>query len=137
MRKKTHKDLTALEIGEEIKKELGIDIYENTRQAAYVKARALMCHLLREKLNLRWTSIAEIFQSEGKNMNHTNVLHLVKMYSIYRREDNNLMDLEKRFVFTQKVGRDFDYSKYLESKYESLEEKYYRLEKKYLDIIEK
>ena len=137
MRKKTHKDLTALEIGEEIKKELGIDIYENTRQAAYVKARALMCHLLREKLNLRWTSIAEIFQSEGKNMNHTNVLHLVKMYSIYRREDNNLMDLEKRFVFTQKVGRDFDYSKYLEDKYESLEEKYYRLEKKYLDIIEK
>ena len=137
MRKKTHKDLTALEIGEEIKKELGIDIYENTRQAAYVKARALMCHLLREKLNLRWTSIAEIFQSEGKNMNHTNVLHLVKMYSIYRREDNNLMDLEKRFVFTQKVGRDFDYSKYLEDKYESLEEKYYKLEKKYLDIIEK
>ena len=137
MRKKTYKNLTALEIGEEIKKELGIDIYQNTRQAAYVKARALMCHLLREKLNLRWTSIAEIFQSEGKNMNHTNVLHLVKMYSIYRREDNNLMDLEKRFVFTQKVGRDFDYSKYLEDKYESLEEKYYRLEKKYLDIIEK
>ena len=137
MRKKTHKDLTALEIGEEIKKELGIDIYQNTRQAAYVKARALMCHLLREKLNLRWTSIAEIFQSEGKNMNHTNVLHLVKMYSIYRREDHNLMDLEKRFVFTQKVGRDFDYSKYLEDKYESLEEKYYRLERKYLDIIEK
>ena len=137
MRKKTYKNLTALEIGEEIKKELGIDIYQNTRQAAYVKARALMCHLLREKLNLRWTSIAEIFQSEGKNMNHTNVLHLVKMYSIYRREDNNLMDLEKRFVFTQKVGRDFDYSKYLEDKYESLEEKYYRLERKYLDIIEK
>jgi chromosomal replication initiation ATPase DnaA len=137
MRKKTYKNLTALEIGEEIKKELGIDIYQNTRQAAYVKARALMCHLLREKLNLRWTSIAEIFQSEGKNMNHTNVLHLVKMYSIYRREDHNLMDLEKRFVFTQKVGRDFDYSKYLEDKYESLEEKYYRLEKKYLDIIEK
>ena len=137
MKKKVHKNLTALEIGEEIKKELGIDIYQNTRQAAYVKARALMCHLLREKLNLRWTSIAEIFQSEGKNMNHTNVLHLVKMYSIYRREDNNLMDLEKRFVFTQKVGRDFDYSKYLEDKYESLEEKYYRLEKKYLDIIEK
>ena len=137
MKKKVHKNLTALEIGEEIKKELGIDIYQNTRQAAYVKARALMCHLLREKLNLRWTSIAEIFQSEGKNMNHTNVLHLVKMYSIYRREDNNLMDLEKRFVFTQKVGRDFDYSKYLESKYDSLEEKYYRLERKYLDIIEK
>ena len=137
MKKKTYKNLTALEIGEEIKKELGIDIYQNTRQAAYVKARALMCHLLREKLNLRWTSIAEIFQSEGKNMNHTNVLHLVKMYSIYRREDHNLMDLEKRFVFTQKVGRDFDYSKYLEDKYESLEEKYYRLEKKYLDIIEK
>ena len=137
MKKKVHKNLTALEIGEEIKKELGIDIYQNTRQAAYVKARALMCHLLREKLNLRWTSIAEIFQSEGKNMNHTNVLHLVKMYSIYRREDNNLMDLEKRFVFTQKVGRDFDYSKYLEDKYESLEEKYYRLERKYLDIIEK
>ena len=137
MKNKVHKNLTALEIGEEIKKELGIDIYQNTRQAAYVKARALMCHLLREKLNLRWTSIAEIFQSEGKNMNHTNVLHLVKMYSIYRREDNNLMDLEKRFVFTQKVGRDFDYSKYLESKYDSLEEKYYRLERKYLDIIEK
>ena len=137
MKKKVHKNLTALEIGEEIKKELGIDIYQNTRQAAYVKARALMCHLLREKLNLRWTSIAEIFQSEGKNMNHTNVLHLVKMYSIYRREDHNLMDLEKRFVFTQKVGRDFDYSKYLEDKYESLEEKYYRLERKYLDIIEK
>jgi len=137
MRKKTHKDLTALEIGEEIKKALGIDIYQNTRQPSYVKARALMCHLLREKLNLRWTSIAEIFQSEGKNMNHTTVLHLVKMYPVYKREDNNLIDLEKRFVFTKKVGRDFNYSKYLEDKYDSLEEKYYRLEKKYLDITEK
>ena len=137
MKKKVHKNLTALEIGEEIKKELGIDIYQNTRQAAYVKARALMCHLLREKLNLRWTSIAEVFQSQGKNMNHANVFHLVKMYSTYRREENNLIDLEKRFVFTQKFGRDFDYSKYLESKYDSLEEKYYRLERKYLDIIEK
>ena len=123
MRKKTHKDLTALEIGEEIKKELGIDIYQNTRQATYVEARALMCYLLREKLNLRWTSIAKLFQGEGKHMDHSNALHLVKMYPIYKRDNKQLTD--------------FDYTNYLEDKYESLEEKYYKLERKYLDIIEK
>ena len=137
MKKKVHIDLTALEIGEEIKKELGIDIYQNTRQATYVEARALMCYLLREKLNLRWTSIAKLFQGEGKHMDHSNALHLVKMYPIYRRDDKRLLELEKTFKFTRKTGLDFDYTNYLEDKYESLEEKYYKLERKYLDIIEK
>ena len=134
MRTKQFKNLTALEIGEELNKVLGIDIYENTRKASYVKARALMCHLLRKNLNLRWTSIAEIFRSQGKSMNHTVAFHAVKMYPRYRMEDKELMELEKQFIFTRKVGRDFDYSSYLESKYELLEEKYYRLEKKYLEI---
>tara|TARA_R110000744_G_scaffold218456_1_gene337227 strand:+ start:1021 stop:1434 length:414 start_codon:yes stop_codon:yes gene_type:complete len=137
MRTKQFKNLTALEIGEELKKVLGIDIYENTRQSSYVRARALMCYLLRERLNLRWTTIAKIFNSQGKSINHTGVFHLVKMYSTYKREDPTLIKLEQRFVFTKKVGKEFDYSKYLESKYDVLEEKYYKLEKKYLDLIQK
>tara|TARA_B110000879_G_C11069340_1_gene470058 strand:- start:96 stop:509 length:414 start_codon:yes stop_codon:yes gene_type:complete len=137
MKKKVHIDLTALEIGEEIKKALHIDIYENTRQAAYVEARALMCYLLRDKLKLRWTSIAKLFQGQGKHMDHSNVLYLVKMYPIYRRDDKRLMELEKKFSFTSKVGLDYDYTNYLENKYELLEDKYFKLEKKYLDIIEK
>lgn len=70
-------------------------------------------------------------------MDHSNALHLVKMYPIYRRDDKRLLELEKTFKFTRKTGLDFDYTNYLEDKYESLEEKYYKLEKKYLDIIEK
>ena len=130
MRKKTYKDLTALEIGEQIKKHLDIDIYKNTRQAAYVEARALMCHLLRNKLNLRWTSIAKIFESQGKHMDHSTALHLVKMYPIYKKDEKNLLELETRFKFTRKVGLDFDYTSYLEEKYDLLESQYFELEKK-------
>ena len=63
-------------------------------------------------------------------MDHSTALHLVKMYPIYRKDEKNLLELETRFKFTRKVGLDFDYTSYLEEKYDLLESQYFELEKK-------
>lgn len=130
MKKIVHKDLTALEIGEQIKKQLGINIYSNTRMRPYVEARALMCYILRNKLKLHWTSIAKLFESQGKHMNHSNALHLVKMYPMYRRDDKRLAEVENTFFFSSKTSQDdIAYISYLENKCEGLEQKCMKLEK--------
>ena len=93
------KDLTPLEIGDKIKRLSGIDLYKNTRKRDFVEHRALLCYILRDKLQMRWTFIASFFISQGKHMDHANCMHLVKMYPIYRQGNKTLETIEKTFVF--------------------------------------
>ena len=43
----------------------GVNIYENTRKRQYVELRALVCFILRNKLNVRWTEISKFFESKA------------------------------------------------------------------------
>tara|TARA_R110000803_G_scaffold104705_1_gene172882 strand:+ start:6671 stop:7090 length:420 start_codon:yes stop_codon:yes gene_type:complete len=137
MKKKIYKDLSPLELGKAISKELGVDIYLNSRKPELVDGRALMCYLLRNELAMRWTSIAQLFQSQGKHMDHSNALHLTNQYAVWRKKKHHLYHLEDQFHFTRKPGKEFDKIDYLEKKYTVLEGKYFDLEKKYLDILQK
>ena len=122
------KNPTPLQITTEIKKISGIDIYANTRMADYVEHRSLVCWILREKLQMRWTYIAEIFNKNGKHMNHSTAMHLVKMYPIYRKKNIKLGRLEKKFYFTDNVPFDeIDKITYLEKKYVKLETEHVEL----------
>ena len=122
------KNPTPLQITTEIKKISGIDIYANTRMADYVEHRSLVRWILREKLQMRWTYIAEIFNKNGKHMNHSTAMHLVKMYPIYRKKNIKLGRLEKKFYFTDNVPFDeIDKITYLEKKYVKLETEHVEL----------
>ena len=119
------KDLTPIEIGDKIKRLSGIDLYKNTRKRDFVEHRALLCYILRDKLQMRWTFIASFFISQGKHMDHANCMHLVKMYPIYRQGNKTLETIEKTFVFNSKIPLDeIDKVNYLENKYGTLEAEY-------------
>ena len=128
MEKTTQENLTPYEIGGTINKISGVNIYGNTRSRKVVEHRALMCYLLRDKLNIRWRYIAEFFNDQGKHMDHSTATHAVKMYPLYRRHNKSLADIEGRFVFTKKgSGKEINKMTYLENKYDRLESKYLEL----------
>lgn len=124
-------DLTPLEIGDKIKRLSRIDIYQNTRKRYFVEYRALLCYILRDKLQMRWTFIASFFISQGKQMDHATCMHLVKMYPIYKQDNKDLEAIEKTFVFKSKIPYDnIDKVNYLENKYIDIEKKYIELRTK-------
>ena len=128
MESRIEQDLTPYGIGGTINKISGINIYGNTRSRKVVEHRALMCYLLRDKLNMRWRYIAEFFNDQGKHMDHSTAIHAVKMYSVYKRHNKSLAEIEGRFVFTHKgSGMEINKMTYLENKYDKLESKYLNL----------
>jgi len=128
MEKTTQENLTPYEIGGTINKISGVNIYGNTRSRKVVEHRALMCYLLRDKLNIRWRYIAEFFNDQGKHMDHSTAIHAVKMYPLYKRHNKSLAEIEGRFVFTNKgSGKEINKMTYLENKYDKLESKYLNL----------
>ena len=125
------KNPTPIQVATDIKEISGIDIYKNTREADYVELRSLVCWILRDKLQMRWTYISELFEKNGKHMNHSTAMHLVKMYPKYRNKNIKLGRLEKRFYFTDNVPFDeIDKIEYLEKKYIKLESEFLELNKK-------
>jgi hypothetical protein len=112
------------EVGDHIKRITGIDIFKNTRKREYVEYRALVCFLLKQKLGMRWTYIANYFKTEGKDMHHATIIHLVKNYPMYKRYNENLEKIEKMFTFKSSLCYDaIDNMHYLQNKCDSLEKK--------------
>jgi|DEB0MinimDraft_12_1074336.scaffolds.fasta_scaffold03316_2 hypothetical protein len=116
------------DIGDNIVKIAGFNIFENTRKRKHVEYRALLCFLLREKLLMRWTNIANFFKSKGKDMDHATCIHLVKMYPIYKKDNKKLDEIENMFIFKSHLNYDeIDKVHYLENKYNNMEKKYLTL----------
>ena len=110
----------------------GIDIYKQTRETEYVEHRALLCHLLRNKLDMRWVSISDFIISKGKSYDHATAIHANKMYPIYKQSRFEYYDkLESNFIIKSQI----EYSQI--SKLEVIQKKYQTLEKDYFKAIEK
>ena len=125
------KDLTHIEIGDEVIKLCQLDIYKNTREQDYVEYRALVCWLLREKLHMRWANISGFFISQGKHMGHATAMHLFKKYPTYRKKKPRLLKIENRFLFTDNIPfYEIEKIKYLENKYFALESEYLKTQEK-------
>ena len=119
-----------LKISERIVEITGIDIFKNTRKREYVELRALACHIFRNKMNMRWTNIANFFTSMGKKTDHASVIHLVKMYPIYKKSNIELAELESCFQFKSDLNYDeIDRIHYLQNEYRKLSEKNQKLKK--------
>jgi len=129
-------DIDKLETPEQISDLLiqlsGIDIYKQTRQTEYVEHRALLCHILRNKLDMRWVSISDFIKSNGKLFDHATAIHANKMYPIYKQSRFDYYDkLESNFI----VRSQLQYSQL--SRLEIIEKKHEALEKDYFKAIEK
>ena len=114
-------------IGDSVKEVSGLDIFDNTRRRDYVEMRALVCYVLRKKLRIGLTNIALYFQSEGKTMHHATVIHLIKMYPVYKRYNSQLEDIEYSFNFDKSFEfneNNFIKNQYLIDKYNNLKNKY-------------
>ena len=120
-------------IGDSVKEASGLDIFDNTRRRDYVEMRALVCYVLRKKMRIGLTNIALYFQSEGKTMHHATVIHLVKMYPVYKKYNSSLSNIEDSFeeLNNLEFNQDsFIKNQYLSYNYDKLEEKYKNLKDK-------
>ena len=113
----TH-NITPHKVGTEICKITGVDIFKNTRKRKYVELRALVCYTLREDLKFTLHEIAKYFNSQGKRMDHATVIHMLKMYPIYKEHNKDLEKLEGSFNFEG-----------IHKKYQNLEYRYQKLKK--------
>ena len=118
------KNLKPTQIAKRIIKESGINIFENNRRKNQIEFRSLLCYLLREKLNMRWTLIAKFFAENNKTMTHATCIHSVKNYKMYKKTNKRLYEIEKLFTFRSKLNMDqIDRVHYLENKCKLLETK--------------
>ena len=115
------------EVGSKICDITGIDIFKNTRKKEYVELRALVCYTLREDLEFGYQRIADYFKSQGREMLHSNVIHLVKMYPIYKKYNKNLERLEGSFHFRSSIEKNERLT--LQDKLVNLQHRYDKLKK--------
>ena len=124
-----------LKISERIIEMTGVDIFQNTRKREYVELRALACYIFRKKMNMRWTSIANFFTSMGKKTDHASVIHLVKMYPIYKKSNEELSELESCFQFKSKLNYDeIDQVHFLQNQYRKIKKENLQLEEEIKEI---
>tara|TARA_R110002012_G_scaffold114056_1_gene260189 strand:+ start:7722 stop:8204 length:483 start_codon:yes stop_codon:yes gene_type:complete len=117
-------NLKPIQIAIKIQKEAKVNIFENSRKRPVVEYRALLSYILREKLRMRWTNIANFFVKRGKHMTHASVIHACNSYSIYKKSNNKLEKIEKLFTFKNNLTYDeIDKVYFLENKIKNLEEK--------------
>jgi len=117
-------------IGDSVKEASGLDIFDNTRRRDYVEMRALVCYVLRKKMRIGLTNIALYFQSEGKTMHHATVIHLVKMYPVYKKYNSSLEWIEDSFEELNNL--EFNQDSYIKNQY--LSYNYDKLQEKYKDL---
>ena len=82
------------DIGKQIIKITGVNIFENTRLRRNVELRALVCFVLRNELNYGLQKIAQYFKDNGKSMHHATVIHLINKYPLYVKYNSDLQELE-------------------------------------------
>jgi hypothetical protein len=91
--------MTPLEVVDKIKKITKINPFVDSRQQGVVEVRALLCHLLRNKLNMRWIAIRELFLKNGKKTDNATLMNAINRYEIYSKNNKDLKKIEKEFSF--------------------------------------
>lgn len=112
------------ELAEKITELTGANPFQNTRRRAVIEARSLLCHLMRNKLNMRWTKIAEFLTKNGKSCTHATVINSVNSYYMHKTANKELKLVENLFTFKKDIAIDeINKMNYLEDRCEKLEAK--------------
>ena len=124
-------NLTPTEIANKIKEISGLDIFKNTRKKEYIELRALLGHLLRNKLNMRWRYIAQFYIDNGKKYDHSLAIHSCRTYKELAKHNPKLKEMENMFTFKSNLNYDqIDKCYYLENKVNNLNNKINKLKQK-------
>ena len=83
-------NLKPLEIANKIIELSGINIFEDSRKKNIVEMRSLLIYILREKLGMRWVNIALFLKANNKPVNHATLIHSVKNFEMYKKENKQL-----------------------------------------------
>ena len=119
------------EVSNLLKSLSGVDVFEQTRKRHVIEHRSLLCYILRTKLEMRWESIKKFMESKGKPYDHATAIHAVKMYSIYKKDNKKLLELESHFIVKDRI----EYNQI--SAMEVMQKKHLALEKDYFKSLEK
>ena len=83
------------EIAEKVIELSGINIFEKTRKREVVEIRSLFFFILKDKLNMSWTQIANYFKDSGTYINHATVIHSYNNYEMYKSSNNKMQEIEE------------------------------------------
>ena len=119
------------EVSNLLKSLSGIDVFQQTRKRHVIEHRSLLCYILRTKLDMRWESIKKFIESKGKPYDHATAIHAVKMYSVYKKDNKKLLELESHFTVRDRI----EYNQI--SAMEVMQQKHIALEKDYFKSLEK
>ena len=118
-----------------IKKQTGVDVFENKRTKQNAEHRSLLCFILRVYFGMTLYQIRDYFKSNGKNYNHATVLHAINKFEFYRQFNKQIESL--LYYITKKHinpnARNFKRG-VLSHKIDYIEDKYVD---SLLDIVEK
>ena len=85
------------EVADKLKELTGLNIFKNTRRREYVEIRAVFFHILRHKHRLTLRGIQDIFEQNGKKINHATIVHSLKEYDVYCRANKDLDKINDMF----------------------------------------
>jgi hypothetical protein len=106
-----------------------INPFVDSRKKEVVEIRALLCYILREKMNMRWIAIKEIFLKNGRKTNNSTLIHAVENYKIYASRNKKLERLAKKFPFKDAPIDQVRKTQILENRLRILERKLRNCEK--------
>ena len=127
-------------ITDKIIKMSGLDVFKNTRVREYVELRSFVCYIFRNNMNITLTDIAKFFRSKGKTMDHATVIHAVKKYPIYIKNNNRLQAIASCFKLREKEDinfNDVDVIYHLQKQYKKVTNLNYQLKIKLHDLSKK
>ena len=87
------------EVVEKIKEITKINPFVDSRKQSVVEIRSLLCYLLREKLQMRWVAIKELFLTNGKKTDNSTLINSVNNYNKFALANKDLINIENQFVF--------------------------------------
>ena len=121
--------MTPFQVIHKIKEITKINPFVDSRKKEVVEIRALLCYVLREKMNMRWIAIKDVFSEHGRETNNSTLIHAVKNYKIYESNNKKLKKLAKKFPLKHAPIDQVTKSQVLENRLRILEQKLIDCEK--------
>ena len=73
-----------------IKKQTGVDLFENKRTKQHSEYRSLLCFILRNQFNMSYHGIKRFYESNDKDYDHATAIHSLKTFEVNRRYNPKL-----------------------------------------------
>lgn len=121
--------MTPFKVVDKIKEITKINPFVDSRKKEVVEIRALLCYILREKMNMRWIAIKELFLANGRKTNNSTLIHAVENYKSYASKNKKLERLANKFPFKDAPIDQVRKTQILENRLRILERKLRNCEK--------